>query len=150
MLRKQAGRRGWTIKGKGRYSLIVGGTKNGGTPDCDVVLACDVTNPLCGAQGASAVYGPQKGATADMVAQLDAALAHYANVIQRGLGVEVKDIPGAGAAGGLGAGLIAFLNAKVLPGIDVVIQTTDLVEDLKDADLVFTGEGRIDSQTAFG
>jgi glycerate kinase len=85
-----------------------------------------------------------------MVAQLDAALAHYANVIQRDLGVEVKDIPGAGAAGGLGAGLIAFLNAKVLPGIDVVIQTTDLVEDLKDADLVFTGEGRIDSQTAFG
>jgi glycerate kinase len=118
--------------------------------DCDVVLACDVTNPLCGAWGASAVYGPQKGATADMVAQLDAALAHYANVIQRDLGVEVKDIPGAGAAGGLGAGLIAFLNAKVIPGIDVVIETIGLLEDLKDADLVFTGEGRIDSQTAFG
>ncbi len=118
--------------------------------DCDVVVACDVTNPLCGAHGASVVYGPQKGATADMVDQLDAALGLYADVIQRDLGVEVKDIPGAGAAGGLGVGLIAFLNAKVLPGIDVVIQATGLAEDLKDADLVFTGEGKIDSQTAFG
>lgn len=118
--------------------------------DCEVLLACDVTNPLCGAQGASAVYGPQKGATPEMVGQLDAALAHYADVIQRDLGVEVKNVPGAGAAGGLGAGLIAFLKAKVIPGIDVVIQATGLVEDLKDADLVFTGEGRIDSQTAHG
>lgn len=118
--------------------------------DCDVRLACDVTNPLCGHHGASAVYGPQKGATAEMVMQLDAALAHYADVIQRDLGVEVRDVPGAGAAGGLGAGLIAFLNAKVIPGIDVVIQATSLVEHLKDADLVFTGEGRIDRQTAFG
>jgi glycerate kinase len=118
--------------------------------DCDVVVASDVANPLCGAQGASAVYGPQKGATAEMVAQLDAALAHYADVIRRDLGVDVKDIPGAGAAGGLGAGLIAFLNAKVIPGIDVVIEATGLVEHLKDADLVFTAEGKIDSQTAFG
>ena len=118
--------------------------------DCEVLIASDVTNPLCGAQGASAVYGPQKGATPKMVAQLDAALAHYADVIQRDLGVEVKNIPGAGAAGGLGAGLIAFLKAKVIPGIDVVIQATNLVEHLKDADLVFTGEGRIDSQTARG
>ncbi len=118
--------------------------------DCDVVVACDVTNPLCGTQGASAVYGPQKGATAEMIEQLDAALAHYADVIHQDLGVKVKDIPGAGAAGGLGAGLIAFLNAKVSPGVDVVIQTTGLAEDLKDAELVFTGEGKIDSQTAFG
>ncbi|MBT9167455.1 MAG: Glycerate 2-kinase [Syntrophomonadaceae bacterium] len=118
--------------------------------DCDVIVACDVINPLCGAQGASAVYGPQKGATAEMVVQLDAALAHYADVIRRDLGVDVKDMPGAGAAGGLGAGLIAFLNAKVISGIDVVIQATGLVEHLKDADLVFTGEGKIDSQTAFG
>lgn len=118
--------------------------------DCDVLLACDVNNPLCGAQGASAVYGPQKGATAEMVAQLDAALAHYADVIQRDLGIDVRDVPGAGAAGGLGMGLIVFLNAKLIPGIDVVIQATGLVEHLKDADLVFTGEGRIDSQTAFG
>jgi glycerate kinase len=118
--------------------------------NCDFVVACDVTNPLCGAHGASAVYGPQKGATAEMVKKLDAALAHYADVIQQDLGVKVKDMPGAGAAGGLGAGLIAFLNAKVLPGIDVVIQATGLTEDLKDADLVFTGEGKIDNQTAFG
>jgi glycerate kinase len=85
-----------------------------------------------------------------MVAQLDAALAHYADVIQRDLGVEVKNVPGAGAAGGLGAGLIAFLKAKVIPGIDVVIQASGLVESLKDADLVFTAEGKIDSQTAYG
>ncbi|MFQ6122760.1 MAG: glycerate kinase [Dehalococcoidales bacterium] len=118
--------------------------------DCEVLLASDVTNPLCGAQGASAVYGPQKGATPEMVEQLDAALAHYADVIQRDLGVDVRDVPGAGAAGGLGAGLIAFLKAKVIPGIDIVIQATGLVEHLKDADLVFTAEGRIDSQTARG
>jgi glycerate kinase len=117
---------------------------------CDVLVACDVNNPLCGAQGASAVYGPQKGATKEMVAQLDAALAHYADVIQRDLGVDVRDVPGAGAAGGLGMGLIVFLNAKLVPGIDIVIQFTGLVEDLEQADLVFTAEGRIDSQTACG
>ena len=118
--------------------------------DCDIILACDVTNPLCGSQGASAVYGPQKGATEEMVARLDAALAHYAEVIKRDLGIEVRDVPGAGAAGGLGAGLIAFLKAKVLPGVDVVIQATGLIEYLKEATLVFTGEGRLDSQTACG
>ena len=118
--------------------------------DCDVLLACDVTNPLCGPQGASAVYGPQKGATEEMVVKLDAALAHYADVIKRELGIEVRDVPGAGAAGGLGAGLIAFLKARILPGVDVVIQATRLIEHLKDATLVFSGEGRIDSQTAFG
>ena len=118
--------------------------------DCEVLIASDVSNPLCGAQGASAVYGPQKGATPEMVAQLDAALAHYADVIQRDLGIRVKDVPGAGAAGGLGAGLIVFLKAELIPGIDIVIQATNLVEHLKDADLVFTGEGRLDSQTACG
>jgi len=118
--------------------------------DCDVILACDVTNPLCGPQGASAVYGPQKGATKEMVVKLDAALAHYAEVIERDLGIDVRDVPGAGAAGGLGAGLIAFLKARVLPGVDVVIQATGLIEHLKEATLVFTGEGRLDSQTACG
>ena len=118
--------------------------------DCEVLIASDVSNPLCGAQGASAVYGPQKGATPEMVTQLDAALAHYADVIQRDLGIKVKDVPGAGAAGGLGAGLIVFLKAELIPGIDIVIQATNLVEHLKDADLVFTGEGRLDSQTARG
>jgi len=118
--------------------------------DCDIILACDVTNPLCGPQGASAVYGPQKGATKEMVVKLDAALAHYAEVIERDLGIDVRDVPGAGAAGGLGAGLIAFLKARVLPGVDVVIQATGLIEHLKEATLVFTGEGRLDSQTACG
>lgn len=118
--------------------------------DCDIILACDVTNPLCGPQGASAVYGPQKGATEEMIARLDAALAHYAEVIERDLGIDVRDVPGAGAAGGLGAGLIAFLKARVLPGVDVVIQATGLIEHLKEATLVFTGEGRLDSQTACG
>ena len=118
--------------------------------DGDVILACDVTNPLCGPQGASAVYGPQKGATEEMVTLLDAALAHYADVIERDLNIDIRDVPGAGAAGGLGAGLIAFLKAKVLPGVDVVVQATGLVEHLKAATLVFTGEGRIDSETACG
>lgn len=118
--------------------------------DCDVLVACDVTNPLCGPQGASAVYGPQKGATEEMVVKLDAALAHYADVIKRDLGIDIRDVPSAGAAGGLGAGLIAFLKAKILPGVDIVIQATGLTEYLKGAALVFTGEGRIDSQTACG
>ncbi|MFC1915637.1 glycerate kinase [Chloroflexota bacterium] len=118
--------------------------------DFNVTLACDVNNPLCGPRGASAVYGPQKGATPEMVKQLDTALTHYADVIQRDLGVNVKDVPGAGAAGGLGMGLMVFLKAKLVPGIDVVIQATNLVKDLKDADLVFTAEGRIDCQSAMG
>ncbi|MFH1032433.1 MAG: glycerate kinase [Chloroflexota bacterium] len=117
---------------------------------CDVLLACDVDNPLCGSCGASAVYGPQKGATTEMVAQLDAALSHYADVIQKDLSIDVRDIAGAGAAGGLGMGLMVFLKAKLVPGIDVVIEATGLSRDLEDADLVFTAEGRIDSQTACG
>jgi len=118
--------------------------------ECDVLLACDVDNPLCGPSGASCVYGPQKGATKDMVARLDAALAHYADIIERDLGIDIRDVPGAGAAGGLGAGLMVFLKARLLPGIEVVAQATGLVERLEGADLVFTGEGRIDSQTACG
>jgi len=116
----------------------------------DILVACDVTNPLCGSQGASCVYGPQKGATPGMVAQLDAALAHYADVIKGELGIDIRDVPGAGAAGGLGAGLIVFLKAKLLPGVDIVIQATGLARHLEDATLVFTGEGRIDGQTACG
>ncbi len=118
--------------------------------DCEITVASDVTNPLCGPQGASAVYGPQKGATREMVVQLDTALAHYAEVIHRDLGIDIRDVPGAGAAGGLGAGLMTSLKAKLLPGIEIVIQATGLTEHLKDANLVFTGEGRIDGQTAHG
>jgi len=118
--------------------------------DCDVLLACDVDNPLCGPSGASCVYGPQKGATSQMVAQLDEALNHYAGVIQRDLGIDIRDVPGAGAAGGLGAGLLVFLKARLEPGVEVIIQATGLIEHLKEADLVFTGEGRIDGQTVCG
>ena len=118
--------------------------------DFEVTLASDVNNPLCGPRGASAIYGPQKGATPEMVKQLDAALAHYADVIKQDLAIDFRDVPGAGAAGGLGLGLMVFLKAKMVPGIDVVIKATNLVEDLKDADLVFTAEGRIDRQSAMG
>jgi glycerate kinase len=118
--------------------------------DFDVTLASDVNNPLCGPRGASAIYGPQKGATPEMVKQLDAALSHYADVVQKDLGIDVRDVAGAGAAGGLGFGLMVFLKARMIPGIDVVIKATNLVDDLKDADLVFTAEGRIDRQSAMG
>ncbi|AWO74406.1 glycerate kinase [Geobacillus thermoleovorans] len=113
-------------------------------------VACDVDNPLTGPNGASAIFGPQKGATPDMVAVLDRNLAHYADVIRRDLGKQVGDIPGAGAAGGLGAGLLAFLPAELKRGVEIVIETVQLAERVKDADLVITGEGRIDGQTVFG
>ena len=116
----------------------------------EVTLASDVNNPLCGPRGASAIYGPQKGATPETVKQLDAALAHYADVIKKDLDIDFRDVPGAGAAGGLGLRLIVFLKAKTIPGIDVVIKATNLVDALKDADLVFTAEGRIDRQSAMG
>ncbi|MFC1903716.1 glycerate kinase [Chloroflexota bacterium] len=116
----------------------------------EVTIASDVNNPLCGPRGASAIYGPQKGATPEIVKQLDAALLHYADVIKKDLNTDLRDVPGAGAAGGLGLGLMVFLKARATPGIDVVIKATNLVEDLKDADLVFTAEGRIDCQSAMG
>ncbi|MHB8596202.1 MAG: glycerate kinase [Ktedonobacteraceae bacterium] len=118
--------------------------------DCQFEVACDVNNPLCGPTGATAVYGPQKGATPEMVAQLDAALAHYAEVIERDLGLSVKDIPGAGAAGGLGAGLITFLHATLRPGAQIVLEAVHLEEQLPGADLVITAEGQLDAQTAYG
>lgn len=118
--------------------------------ECSITAACDVENPLCGPTGASSVFGPQKGADAKMVKMLDDNLLNYADVIKRDLGVDIKDVPGAGAAGGLGGGLLAFLNAKLKRGIDIVIQAANLEEHVKDADLVITGEGMIDFQTAFG
>jgi len=118
--------------------------------DFKVTLASDVNNPLCGPRGASAIYGPQKGATPEMVKQLDAALWHYADVIKRDLDIDFREVPGAGAAGGLGLGLMVFLKAKMMPGIDVVIKATNLVADLKGAEIVFTAEGRIDCQSAMG
>lgn len=117
---------------------------------CSFDVACDVTNPLCGPMGASAVYGPQKGATPEMVVQLDDALAHYAEVIKRELGVSVLNIPGAGAAGGLGAGLMAFLQATLRPGAQIVLEAVKLEEQLRPADLVITAEGQLDAQTTYG
>jgi glycerate kinase len=115
-----------------------------------IQVACDVDNPLCGPRGASAVYGPQKGATAEMVEELDAALSHYADIIKKDLGKDVKDLPGAGAAGGLGAGLVAFLDAQLMQGVEIVIQATGLREKIRGASLVITGEGKLDSQTMNG
>jgi len=116
----------------------------------EVVVASDVTNPLCGPDGASLVYGPQKGASAELARELDAALAHYAAIIHRDLGVDVLDVPGAGAAGGLAAGLIAFCGARIEPGFEVVAAAAGLRERMASADAVVTGEGRLDRQTAFG
>jgi glycerate kinase len=111
---------------------------------------CDVDNPLCGPTGAAHVYGPQKGATPEQVEALDAGLANLADVIERDLGVDVRDLPGSGAAGGLGAGLRAFLGAELRRGVDLVLELVDLHGKLAGADLVLTGEGQIDFQTAYG
>jgi glycerate 2-kinase len=115
-----------------------------------VCVASDVTNPLTGPEGASAVYGPQKGATPEMVAELDAALVHYAAILRRDLGVDVANIPGAGAAGGLGAGLLAFARAELVPGARLVFEALRFDERIAGADLIFTAEGRLDAQTAYG
>src|SRR6202521_1724576 len=115
-----------------------------------VDVACDVTNPLTGPEGASFVYGPQKGADRQTVRMLDGALAHLADVIERDLGKRVADIPGAGAAGGTGAGLIAFLDARLMPGAALVVDASGFDRQLTGAQLVITGEGRVDSQTAYG
>jgi len=123
---------------------------DGRLQETEVIVAADVTNPLCGPDGASLVYGPQKGASEAIARELDAALAHYAEVVRRDLGVDVAGIPGAGAAGGLAAGLIAFCGAELRPGFDVVAEAVGLAERLRRADLVVTGEGRLDRQTAFG
>ena len=115
-----------------------------------VGVACDVDNPLCGKEGASAVYGPQKGASPDMVEQLDQALENYARVIEKQLGKSVKETPGSGAAGGMGAGVLTFLNATLKPGVEIVLDAVRIESAIKEADLVITGEGRIDSQTVYG
>ncbi|MFL6557928.1 MAG: glycerate kinase [Bacillus sp. (in: firmicutes)] len=113
-------------------------------------VACDVTNPLIGENGASAIFGPQKGATPEIVKQLDQNLARFADLIKQELGKDIAYMEGAGAAGGLGAGLVAFLNAQLKKGVELVIEYTGLEERVKGADYVFTGEGSIDGQTLFG
>lgn len=116
----------------------------------DIEVACDVTNPLLGPKGASAVFGPQKGATPQMVKTLDAALSRYAQIIRRDLGKNVHNLPGSGAAGGLGAGLMAFLGARLRRGIEIVIEAVNLHKHIQGCHLVLTGEGKIDRQTVFG
>ena len=118
--------------------------------DVEFISMCDVDNPLCGKLGASAVFAPQKGADEDMVKLLDEGLAHLAKIIKRDLHIEVKDIKGAGAAGGLGAGSIAFLQSKLTKGIDVILDTIKFDELVSKADIVFTGEGKFDSQSLHG
>jgi glycerate kinase len=115
-----------------------------------VMVACDVTNPLTGPHGASYVYGPQKGADPGAVRDLDQALSHFAGVIEHDLGRQVADIPGAGAAGGAGAGLVAFLDARLVRGAPLVVDASGFDQALRGAGLVITGEGRVDGQTAFG
>ena len=115
-----------------------------------VEVACDVNNPLCGKEGASYVFGPQKGATREMIEILDQNLSHYAEVIKEQLGKDVISKAGAGAAGGLGAGLMAFLDIKLKSGIEMVIEYANLEEKVRDADMVWTGEGSIDFQTQYG
>jgi glycerate kinase len=112
-------------------------------------VACDVTNPLTGPTGASAIYGPQKGATPSMVEKLDTGLKRLAEIVQRDLGINM-DGPGAGAAGGLGGGLVAFAGARLKRGIDIVMDAVDLRRRLQQADFCLTGEGRMDSQSSFG
>ncbi|MBM3706148.1 MAG: glycerate kinase [Actinobacteria bacterium] len=116
----------------------------------EIMVACDVDNPLLGKKGAAYVYGPQKGADRETVRILDRGLAHFAGIVKKELGIDVRRIKGAGAAGGLGAGLVAFLNAKLLPGTDLIISATGLEEKIKNADLVITGEGSMDNQTFYG
>ncbi|MBH5319745.1 glycerate kinase [Paenibacillus sp. GSMTC-2017] len=118
--------------------------------ECEFIIACDVDNPFIGEKGASAVFGPQKGATTDMVKQLDDNLEHFANVIEQTRGIAIHTIPGTGAAGGLAGGILAFLNGKLESGVSIVARVSALAEEIQDADLVITGEGRVDAQTVRG
>jgi glycerate kinase len=118
--------------------------------ECEVIVMADVKNPLCGPEGASYVYGPQKGGTKELIEELDRALFNFAQVIKRDLGKDILNLPGAGAAGGLGGGLVAFLNARLRPGIDMVLEILNIEERLKGVDIVISGEGKIDGQTIFG
>jgi glycerate kinase len=115
-----------------------------------ITVACDVKNPLLGTSGATHVYGPQKGATPEMVEMLEKNMTYFARVLSNEYGINYSNIPGAGAAGGLGAGLMAFCNAAIIPGFSLISKPTHLEEHIKKASLVFTAEGKIDAQTAFG
>ncbi len=133
-----------------RLARIDRSGQTAGLGSAAIAVACDVTNPLCGPRGASAVYGPQKGATPEMVQRLDRNLAHFADIVERDLDVAIRDIPGSGAAGGLGGGLVAFAGGRLEGGVNLVIEAVNLRERLLAADLCLTGEGALDGQSAFG
>ncbi len=118
--------------------------------ECNFKIACDVNNPLYGENGAAYIYGPQKGATKEIVKELDKGLKNFAEVVKKDLGKDIAHIEGAGAAGGLGFGFLGFLNSKLESGIKIILDEIKLEEVVKDADLVITGEGRLDNQTAMG
>lgn len=118
--------------------------------ECSFKIACDVTNPLCGTNGATYIYGPQKGVTEDMRDELDAAMAGYAEVTKACIGTDFAEREGAGAAGGLGFAFLSYLNADLQPGIELVLDAVEMEKTMEGADLVFTGEGRLDYQTAMG
>lgn len=118
--------------------------------ECHFQVACDVTNPLCGENGATYIYGPQKGVTEEMKAPLDNDMSHFAKVTAKALGNDFSETPGAGAAGGLGFAFLSYLNATLTPGIELILNAISLEEALKSADIVVTGEGRLDYQTAMG
>ncbi len=113
-------------------------------------VACDVDNPLTGERGAAMVYGPQKGATPEMVAELDRGLAHLAKLVREKEGLDIEKVPGAGAAGGLGAGMMVFLGGELQPGVELVLDTVGFEEKIAGAELILTGEGRLDQQTVYG
>ena len=140
------------LTGRGLYKIRRIDTSNidSRIKESKFTIATDVENILTGVEGAAHVYGPQKGATSLMVQALDRGLRNYAHVIHQSLGINIEEVQGAGAGGGLGGGLIAFLDGKIRKGIDIVIEYTKLEEKLIDADLVITGEGKMDYQTTFG
>ena len=117
--------------------------------ESEILVACDFNNPLCGPNGASFIYGPQKGASPEMVKTLDDALYHFGSQLIRDTGINIMEIEGSGAAGGIGGGMVGFLNAKLKPGIEIVLDSLDFDKSLKNVDLVITGEGQIDFQTVF-
>jgi len=117
---------------------------------CELIVISDVQNPLCGEKGASQIYGPQKGADHEMVVQLDLILSHFGKILESSFGKSIIDEPGAGAAGGLGAGLMTFCNAKLFPGFDTIAEIVQLEKYIQKSDLIITGEGKLDYQTKFG
>ncbi|GJH42135.1 glycerate kinase [Pasteurella canis] len=118
--------------------------------EIEIQVACDVTNPLCGPNGASAIFGPQKGATAEMVQQLDHALHHFSTIVEQQYHLNIREQSGSGAAGGMGAGLLLLPNVRLQSGVEIIINAVNLIKQVENADLIITGEGRMDSQTAQG